>query len=76
MTFTYDPHADAAFLYFADGPPDSVARTEPCDVEINRGAVILLFDPDDRLIGLEILGVPRVLTDEAVARAERGSHRD
>lgn len=42
-----------AFLNLTGSEPTKgVARTEMCDLEIDEGAVILLFDANDRLMGL------------------------
>lgn len=72
MQIVYDRSVDAAHVYFrsilASG---EVVRTEPCDVEIREGAIILEFDAAGRLIGLEILGASRVLPAEALDAAER-----
>lgn len=44
VRLTYDGEADAAFLYLTGSDPTKgVARTEMCDLEIDEGAVILLF---------------------------------
>ena len=57
MRMTCDPAADAMYLYLTErspGTPD-VARTE----EVAPG-VMLDFDVEDRVIGLEILSVSRL----------------
>ena len=72
MTVTFDAEADAAFVYLdGDIPPGAAPRSEICDVEIEGGAVILLFSPDDRLVGIEILGASRLLTPQTLAKAKR-----
>ena len=69
MKLTHDPDADAASIYFGTGSAET--RTEPCDFEIVEGAVIGLFDGDDRLVGFEILGASRLLSAETLAQADR-----
>ena len=57
MRVTYDPAADAMYLYLTErspGTPD-VARTE----EVATG-VMLDFDAEDRVIGIEVLAVSRL----------------
>jgi hypothetical protein len=39
-----------------------------CDLDVEQGAVILLLSPEDRLVGLEILGASRVLPSEVLAQ--------
>ncbi len=51
MTTTYDPEADAMFVRFAPQGAKS-ARTE----EVSPG-VLLDFDEDGRLLGIEVLDV-------------------
>jgi uncharacterized protein YuzE len=54
MRLTYDPAADAMYLYLAERSPGTpeVARTE----EVTPG-VMLDLDVEDRVIGIEILWV-------------------
>lgn len=72
MRITYDASADAAHIYLQVAlEPGEVARTEPCDVDIKEGAVILEFDTRGRLIGIEILGASRLLSAETLDEATR-----
>lgn len=54
MRVTYDPVADALYLYLAEGVAErsGVARTE----EVAAG-VMLDYDREDQVIGVEILSV-------------------
>lgn len=72
MRLTYDPEADAAFLYIVDQiKPGQASRSEMCDLEIREGAVILVLDADERLLGIEILGASRLVPSEILDRAIR-----
>ena len=72
MRFTYDPEADAAFLYIVDQiGPGQAARSEMCDLEIRESAVILVLDANERLLGIEFLGASRLVPEEVLDRAER-----
>lgn len=72
MRFTYDPDADAAFVYIVDQiDPGQVARSEMCDIEIQEGAVILVLDADERLLGIELLGASRLVPADVLDRAVR-----
>ncbi len=57
MRMTYDPAADAAYLYLTERGPETleVARTQ----EVAEG-VMLDFDQESRVIGVEILGVSKL----------------
>jgi hypothetical protein len=60
-----------AFLLLADEiGSGQVPRSEMCDLALHNGAVILLLDADDRLLGLEILGASRVLPKELLSCGE------
>ena len=54
---TYDPEADAAYIYLADAV---VAESE----EVAEG-VVLDFDDGGRVIGIEVLKASRTLRDGA-----------
>ena len=57
MRVTYDPAADAMYLYLTERPSGSpeIARTE----EVAAG-VMLDLDGDGRVIGIEILSVSKL----------------
>jgi len=72
MKVTYDPSANAAYIYLRDGEvPGGIARSEICDAEMKECAVILEFDHADRLVGIEILGARRLLSEETLDEATR-----
>lgn len=72
MRVTFDPEANAAYVYLKDQiPPGGVSRSEFCDVEVAGGPVFLQFDSDGRLIGIEILGATELLPAEVLDEAER-----
>ena len=72
MRLTYDPEADAAFVYLVDHiAPGEVARSEMCDLEIREGAVILALDADERVLGIEFLGASRLVPAEVLDQADR-----
>ena len=39
-------------------------RNHTCDIELSEGSVILDFDADDKLLGIEILGASRLLPED------------
>ncbi len=68
MTIVSDPEADAAFVHISGGiPAGSVPRFRICYQAEVKGTVILVFSPDDHLVGLEILGASHVLPPELLA---------
>ena len=70
MKITIDPDSDTAFVILGETiDPGGAPHSHICDLELHEGAVILLFSPDDRLVGLEILGASRVLPPEILARS-------
>ncbi len=72
MRLTFDPDADAAFVYLLpEIGPGEVAHTHMCDVEFDEGAIILAFDDQDRLLGVEVVGATKVLPPRVLEQAER-----
>jgi uncharacterized protein YuzE len=70
---THDPEADAAFVYLAESiPQGGVAQTKLLDHYTPGASVILHFDANNRLLGVELLGFSR-LVPEDVARRVNGS---
>ena len=70
MKVTYDPAADAAFIYLVDViRPGQIVQSQMCDLEIREGAVILALDAGQQLLGIEILGASRLLPPEVLAGA-------
>lgn len=66
---TYDPEADAVYVYFADEIlAGGVNKTYPCDPLEVDGMINLDFDRDGRLIGLEVLGAKGKLPPELLDR--------
>ncbi|MGA3184295.1 MAG: DUF2283 domain-containing protein [Candidatus Dormibacteria bacterium] len=69
MRIKLDRVADSAFILLGDEiPPGGAPRSVMCDLDVEQGAVILLLSPEDRLVGLEILGASRVLPSEVLAQ--------
>jgi uncharacterized protein YuzE len=72
MRLTYDPDADAAFIYIVDSiGPSEVTQTRMVDVAMREAAVIAHFDSATQLLGIEILGASRALRPEVIAIADR-----
>ena len=71
MKLTYDPEADAAYIYVADRiAAGEVRQTHPCELEGVSGSINLDFDASGRLLGIEVLGAKTVLPAEALKKAE------
>lgn len=62
VRITYDAEADAAIIYLKDNiEPGGAPHSVMCDLEIREGAVILLLDDDETLVGIEVLGAAKLL---------------
>jgi len=64
---TYDPSVDAAFIYLTEIEPGRVDHGE----EVLGGRLILSFDSERRLVGIEILGAKDILPRELLSSATR-----
>lgn len=62
MRMSYDPDADAAYVYLVDEiGARGVDRTVPVDPSEVGGMINLDFDAEGRLLGIEILDASRLL---------------
>jgi uncharacterized protein YuzE len=71
MRATYDPAADAAYVYLCDIPPGVAVEQRIVDRE-GPGTIVLDFDRQGVLLGIELLGATSLAPPELLADAERG----
>ena len=72
MRLTYDSDADAAYLHLVDSiAPGGVAQTRPAMLDFDRAFIAFDFDSEGKVLGIEILGASRVLSEEALGAADR-----
>lgn len=70
MKITYDKSIDAAYIYFSEINPGSVAFTYSCDPLEVKGMINLDFSTDNQLLGIEILDASKKLPKEILDKAE------
>lgn len=71
VRMTYDPDADAAYIYVTD----PIGRGEAAsgvvlDHHFDSASVNVDLDDQNRLLGIELLGVSRLLRPEALPQAD------
>lgn len=66
MKFEYDKEADAAYIYLKYPVKDGEAKKT---IQLNDN-IILDFDAQDKLLGVEILDASKVLKKEALSEAQ------
>jgi uncharacterized protein YuzE len=72
LRMTYDPDADAAYIYVTDPiGPGEAAQTAMLDRYFDSASVHVDLDSDNRLLGIELLGVSHLLRPEAVPPGDR-----
>ncbi|AJW79005.1 DUF2283 domain-containing protein [Clavibacter michiganensis] len=73
MKITYDTAADAAYIQVVPDikPGQSAEQIHSIATPGNRGEIVLDFDSDGRLLGVEVLQAGDVLSAEVLAAAER-----
>ena len=69
MKITYDPEADAAYIYLTDIEPGGVKKTYECDPEQVGTMINLDFDHEGRIIGVEVLSASTHLPKAALKQA-------
>ena len=72
VRMTYDPDADAAYLYITDPiEPGASVSNSTLRRDLESASVIADFDRDGRLLGIELLGVSGLLRPGAIPARER-----
>jgi uncharacterized protein YuzE len=71
VRITFDRSSNAAYIYLREIGPGEAARQHHVDEPHTRGTIVLDFDDDGRLIGIEVLDATRALPRELLDRAER-----
>ena len=66
MKFEYDKDADAAYIYLEDSIADGEAEKT---IELNDN-IILDFDKNGKLLGIEILSASQVLLQKSLLQAQ------
>lgn len=71
LRMTYDPDADAAYIYVMDPiGRGEAAQSAVLDHYFDSASVNVDLDDQNRLLGIELLGVSRLLRPETVPRSE------
>lgn len=68
---TFDPATDAVYIYLTAIRPGEAIKQHVCDEPDAKGDVILDFDAEGRLLGIEVLHASKALPAELLERAER-----
>lgn len=70
MTIAFDPAVDAAYIPIGDGPGPGEAVRQIADISGPAGGEIILdFDAEGRLLGIELLGATLLLRPEVLQAA-------
>jgi uncharacterized protein YuzE len=76
MRISYDPEANAAYIYFTEEPLMPGRDSMPLqDVLTERGGMVVMDWKDGKIVGLEVLGASSLLHADLLAQAVRpGEH--
>jgi len=69
MRVTYDPQADAAYLYFTDESLIPGRDSVPCDAPEGIQAFVVMDWKDGKIVGLEVLDASKLLHPDLLAEA-------
>jgi uncharacterized protein YuzE len=71
MRVTYDPEADAAYLYLTTEVLDQGRDSVPCDPPDGIQAFVVMDWKDGRIVGLEVLDASKRLPLDLLAEATK-----
>lgn len=71
MRITFDPEADAAYVYLADEIASGAAVENLVVDRSGKGEIVLDFDARGHLLGVEIIGAGALLDPTALSSADR-----
>ena len=71
MRMTFDPDADAAYFYIGDEIADGAAIDNVVVERDGKGDIVLDFDANGYLLGVEIIGAAGLLHGSVLSTAER-----
>jgi uncharacterized protein YuzE len=71
MRTTFDPAADAAYFYLVADVAPGAAVEQVVVSRDGKGDVVLDFDVDGHLLGVEVIGASGLLDGATLAGAER-----
>jgi uncharacterized protein YuzE len=65
MRHSYDPVADAVYICLTgEIAAGGAVKSKVADLELNGGHIAHDFDNEGRILGIEIVGVSRIVTPE------------
>ena len=68
LRMTYDPDSDAAFIYITDPiEPGGAVTSSVLNKRTPGASLVASFDADEKLLGIELLGVKRLLRPDVLA---------
>ena len=71
MRVTFDRSVNAAYIYLEKSDESKSARQHVVDEPHTRGMIVLDFDEEGRLIGIEVLNATQTLPEGVLDDAER-----
>jgi uncharacterized protein YuzE len=72
MKISLDSENNAAYIHLRDVERGGAAHQHVVDEPYVQGTIVIDFDSEGRLIGIEVLGALQALHDEVVNKALRG----
>jgi uncharacterized protein YuzE len=69
MRVTYDPEADAAYVYLTDDELEPGRASVPCDLPDGSAGIVVMDWKDGTIVGLEVLDASKLLRADLLAQA-------
>ena len=74
MRVTYDPGADAAYVYLTEDTLEPGRDSVPCDLPDGIAGIVAIDWKDGKIVGLEVLDASMLLHDDLIAQARPPNH--
>jgi uncharacterized protein YuzE len=71
VRITYDPHADAAYIYLTEIGPVGVASSSFVQRDMEMAGINCDFNDANQLVGIEVLGASRAVPSDVLSQAEQ-----
>ena len=70
IRITYDPVANAAYVYLKSVSKGEAVLTRSCHHDVKETMIMVDFNADGHIVGIDIMGARKLLSPETLEQAE------